>query len=412
MTALQPINLIVGIVLAYLVSFCDQAIDLAYGIPPLYGQVLCLAILFACAVTDLASGDGYSFALTRAQARFIILLGVYVVWVAAAYLYSSQSDNTILRLVTLWKPVAFMVVCVPLFRRRGAAETLRFACLVAALFGSGMAIFDFFVPTFSTVPGRGAGFYLNPNDTGFMLVALAVVATSPSRIQMNYLLWAVVTPGAFMTFSRAAWMMLIIGLSGQALLGHFGGGRRRFIFVGAVGACLAFMFVLYATGGLYDFVATTNLAAYLDPNTVVRLGAYGANLDDASALERQAALERGLQTFYSAPILGRGLGYTFEWDFQVSTHNTYVMFLAEMGLVGFAIYCALLGVALAGATGNARLLVVLFAFASFFSHNMLDVPGFALVLVLAVTSEGEEVHRHVAVGSRETGMPEGLRSWP
>ncbi|WP_191970203.1 O-antigen ligase family protein [Methylobacterium planeticum] len=411
MTVTQPINLIVGIVLAYLASYCDQAIDFVYGVPPLYGQVVCLAALFACAFADLAFGDGRSFVLTRWQARFIALLGVYAVWVAASFLYSSQSEITIERLVTLWKPVAFMVVCVPLFRRRGAAESLRFACLVTALLGSGLAIYDFFVPTFSTVPGRGAGFYLNPNDAGFMLVALAIVASSQSRVGRNCLLWAVVTPGVFATFSRGAWLMLIIGLSGQALLGHFGGGRGRFIFVGAIGVVLAFLSVLYATGGLYEFVATTSLASYLDPNTVVRLGAYGANLDDASALERQAALELGLQTFYSAPILGRGIGYTFEWDFRVSTHNAYAMFLAEMGLVGFGIYCALLAVALSAATGSGRLLVLLFAFASFFSHNMLDVPGIALVLVLAVTAPGEASRWQVAIGSRVAGRPANLRSW-
>lgn len=393
------INLLTAMILAYLASFVDQVIFSIYGLPPLVGQAICLAALLGSLLINLAVSSRRSFTLSRAEARFIALSLCYMAWTAVSFIYSSQSADALQMLITRLKASLFMVVSVPLFCRYGATNTLSFASMVIAASGSILAVYDFFVPTFSSVPGRGAGFYENPNDTGFMLVALAVVASSRLSVANNYLLWALVIPGVLATFSRSGWLLLSVALSGQAWLGLLGGGRGRFVFVGSVGILLGAVFLTYASGALYALVASSSLADYLDPNTVVRLGAYGTTLDDDSVLDRYSVLQRGLEAFYSAPFLGHGVGYTFEWDYPASTHNMYALFLAELGLVGFGIFCCLIGLTLFNVRGEARLLAVLFALASFFSHGMLDQPGTALMLALSISGLSRQRGKLVAAAS-------------
>jgi O-antigen ligase len=394
------INLTVVTIFSYLASFVDFAIFLTFkGWPPANGQMFCIAALLGSLLIDLAVGDKRSFALSRAEASFVALALCYLAIMGVSFIFSSQSDDAVQMLMTRSKAALFMVISVPLFRRSGARNALGVSSIILAVLGSILTIYDFFVPTFSSVPGRGAGFYINPNDTGFMLVALAVVASSRLWVATNYVVWAAVISAVVLTFSRSGWVLLIVALSGQAWLGRLGGGRSRFVFIGSVSMLLGVVFLTYVSGALYDFVASSGLDSYLDPNTVVRLGAYGAAIDDASALERQDALQRGLQAFYSAPIFGHGVGYTNEWDAPYSTHNMYVLFLAEFGLVGFGIFCSLLGVALFSARGEARLLAVLFALASFFSHNMLDWPGTALMLALAISGASAGAGKLVTAAS-------------
>jgi O-antigen ligase len=409
-TLSRSVNVLVAVIFAYLASFVDQMIYSTYELPPVVVQIVCLAALLGCLLIDLTGGR--SFALSRAEVAFIALLVGYVAWIAVTYTYSSQSADALQRLVTQSKAAMFVVVSVPLFRRPGASNAISFASIVVVVLGSVLSVFDFFVPTFSSVPGRGAGFYENPNITGFMLVALAVVASSRLGVINNYLLWAAVIPGVLVTFSRSGWLLLIIALIGQALLGRLGGGRGRFVFVGSVGLLLSVLFLTYVSGALYDFVASSDFARYLDPNTVQRLGGYGAALDDAASLERAQALQRGLEAFYSAPLLGHGLGYTVEWDLLSGPHNLYVFFLAESGLVGFSILCSILGVTILNARREARFLAVLFSLGSIFSDNMLDQPGTALMLALAISGANGERRKLVTAAPPEARARGGQQRRP
>jgi O-antigen ligase len=386
MTVSQLVNLLLALVFVYLASFVDQVIYSNFGVLPLFGQVACLAALAGLLAVDVLAGEPRALVLSRAEAAFIALTAVYIAWCAVSFVLSSQSSTALETLITRVKAALFILLAAPLCRRKGAGGALAAAALVVAVVGSALAAFDFFNPTFSSVPGRGAGFYENPNTAGFMLVALGVIASTRLSIPINYLLWAGVSIGVSLTFSRSGWVVLVVALAGQALLGRFGGGRGRFLFVGAIAMLLGGLLAAYVTGGLYDVVANSDLGRHLDPNTVARLGRYGAAMDDASALERNDALQIGLQAFYASPFLGHGIGHTFEWAFRVSTHNMYLLLLAEMGVIGCLLYVGLLAAAGLSGRGEALLLTFLFALASVFSHNMLDQPGFSLVLTIAATT--------------------------
>lgn len=381
MMAPSPCNLAIAAVFAYLTSYADQAIFVQFGIPPVLGQILCLALITSIACYDMISGN--MFPLLAVQKRFITILVAYVSWTAVGFLYSSQSDEAVQRLVAQCKVAGFVIIFSLLLRRASAWPAVAWASLLVAVAGSAMAVFDFVVPTFSSVPGRGAGLYLNPNDAGFMLIALAMAASSSMTIPITYLLWIAVAPGILATFSRSAWLLLVVALCGQAWLGGFGRGRGRFVLVGVFSFGIGLLALAYVSGELYTLASGSELATFLDANTVARLGIYGASLDDASSAERGMALAKGLEAFYAAPIFGNGLGYTFEWDFPVSTHNMYVMFLAELGFPAFCLFVGMIFCGAWGGTDAGRLIAGIVALGSLFSHNMLDQPGAGLIFAVA-----------------------------
>jgi O-antigen ligase len=228
-----------------------------------------------------------------------------------------------------------------------------------------------------------------------MLCLLATIASSGQSIRVNMAVWGVAAIGIAVTFSRAGWLILVIALIGLGALGQFGRGRSRAIFVGLVFLLIAFLYYATASGELADFVKGTGLAPYLDANTVARLGASGSLIDDSSTLDRSDVLAAGWQAFLDSPILGNGLGYTFEWLQPESTHNMYVLMLAEQGVLGTLLYVSLLGALLAWSRGVFRVVAVLIAVAAFFTHDQLDQPYATAVMgvTLAALMSGGHANR-------------------
>ena len=130
------------------------------------------------------------------------------------------------------------------------------------------------------------------------------------------------------------------------------------------------------SGLLVEILLATSIADYLDANTLARLG-MAEFATDTSASEREDVVNLSLDLFSqnSNPFLGYGLGYTSEWSYRVSTHNMYLLYLVEGGIVGFFLYTTLVVIVFTRTSGIGRIAAFDILVYSFFSHNILDSPG-------------------------------------
>jgi O-antigen ligase len=103
-------------------------------------------------------------------------------------------------------------------------------------------------------------------------------------------------------------------------------------------------------------IATVSIIIVILANTVdVTRLLQGFSFTDSSSLARIGAAQLGIHLFAKNPIFGTGMGCYFERVFSnpviivdgiyglVDPHNMYIMFLSEVGILGFILVCCIFG---------------------------------------------------------------------
>ncbi|MGA2096864.1 MAG: O-antigen ligase family protein [Candidatus Acidiferrum sp.] len=164
---------------------------------------------------------------------------------------------------------------------------------------------------------RGAGFLSDPNDLAqILLIALplAFIAWRRGRIAANFLL--VLLPAAlllwttYLTHSRGG----LIALAAVALMAS----RKKLGTTASTAVAAAFVLGMIAL----DFTGGRAISA----------------VDGADRLEAWA---NGLEMFKSAPLFGVGFN-SFTDLYEITAHNSFVLCLAELGLLGSTLWMGLL----------------------------------------------------------------------
>ena len=266
--------------------------------------------------------------------------------------------------------------------RRLSLAMVAFAA--TAIAATMLNIFDFLSPTFSAVAGRAAGLYVNPTISGnwIAMAMVAGLAAVPRRLRPVFVAFCGL--GVLLTFSRESWLVWGIALIWIVRHGHLGGIRRSRLktLMGLTigGAILLFVF----SGGLGQLVGQSQFRAYLNENTLARLGISGNVLSGESADERTFLIFHSLSEAAEAPVLGKGFGYTQNWGNLPRPHNMFLLFFVEGGIVGVGIFAALVLILWRGSVGLGRVVVGLFIVTSFFSHNNLEQPATMLLVAFAL----------------------------
>lgn len=178
---------------------------------------------------------------------------------------------------------------------------------------------------------RLAGFLIDPNANGGLLavtlmVQLGLLVGGQVRSRLTRAAMAVTSlllvAGLLLTRSRSAWVALVVG--GVVLLWLV---RRqltwRHIAVSAVAvACMGCLLWLLAGGAIAQLLREA--------------------MSSTSIGFRWEQVSGGLSRFLDSPIWGIGLNAFRELGSIYIIHNTYVWFLVEMGIIGFAVLVALL----------------------------------------------------------------------
>jgi O-antigen ligase len=323
-----------------------------------------------------------------ARLPLLIWGAVYAVGTIASFFWSSQSDVALQAVQTrmLWLLLLFahiIVLADPAIHR-----AVRMLLIVAVVVGVGLNVWDLFHPsTFSLIIGRAAGLYGNPNIAASALILGMIVGLDavPARWRGWFVL--LVGIGVLITLSRGG----VLGwcLVAGVLLWQRAVAPGQLLLAGALAAVAGGLAVRLAGGWveLRDRVQFDQRASEVW-NRVTQAGLY-IQSGDPSTEYRVLVLREGLALAEAHPVVGAGVGATLEWSRSESTHNIYILHMAELGVAGTLIYPLFLVALLWGIRGVARpravALVAFLAFWGLVSHNGLDEwAGLVPIGLLAV----------------------------
>lgn len=375
-----------GLLFLYVVVFCSYAY-LAFFIPdpnqigvkPLYWYFLTVGSALGLAAWKP------TLALHTAARPLTIWLWIYLCYCIILALYSSQSDVAIQYFIKYGEMAALLGSFLLLITHDNGLRTAQLALVLVVVFGIVMNLIDFVQPTWSDVPGRAAGFYGNPNISGKIMAfsMVASIAVIPRRFRLLYCIVAGI--GILLTFSRGSWVLWAVAMIGLASAGYLGfQSRRNSAFV--LGGVCAFIVYSLLTGGAVGFFEATGLSSSLNENTMGRLGYGDEEFTDGSTAARTDVVGAYFILFQENPLLGLG------FDAPPSAHNMFLSSAVQGGLVGLAVFIGLLFVLWNSTYGLGKVLVVLYAASSVFTHNNLDQPAMIIILAM-VAAMGETPKR-------------------
>lgn len=177
---------------------------------------------------------------------------------------------------------------------------------------------------------RGAGFLSDPNDFAQILLIvlpLAFIAWRRGRVVANF--FVVLLPAAlllwttYLTHSRGG----LIAMAAVALMV----ARKKLGTTASTALAVVFIFGMLAL----DFTG-------------------GRGISASNGADRLEAWANGLEMFKSAPLFGIGFN-GFTDLYEITAHNSFVLCLAELGLLGSTLWLAMLVTTAAGLNRLIRL---------------------------------------------------------
>lgn len=370
-------------------------------------SLLCGVIAFrALARIPLTAGR------SRELFAFAGIMALYMVWTFIDYLYGAVSEEADDLLRSKIIAALFILIFPYVFSDLRMKRAFCLGCGFLACLGAGLNVFDLVTSTFSTTAGRAAGFYMNPNIAGFMIPCLGLIAMPALSRWWRYLVWAIVVVGAVVTFSRAAYLFLVVATVGLSWLGYLGSRKYRYLFAGLALPVTAALVLALSTGALYAVVAASPLGPHLNENAIQRLGGGEKSaLENDSTTQRAELVTTALAHFARSPLIGSGFNATNEWELGQSTHNIYLLFMVEGGLVGLGVYLLLIGYLTFRARDVGVLLALLVVLQGVFNHNLLDDLQqslvFAALMVIGTAWRSEQDRAMTVADAAQNRLPRG-----
>jgi exopolysaccharide production protein ExoQ len=301
-------------------------------------------------VIGLAAGGCWLALITmtgrvRTPDPFLVLTTVFVVWVGASVWWSTDTLESARHVVTWVQSLALVYVIWDIFRTRPAIH----AALQAYVLGVYVAVIGALMnysasEAFYTNYERYSPGDTNPDGFGF-LIALG--------IPVAFYLAGRPAAGRLSGLRR----LVNYGFIPLAFFGLALSGTRT----AAIAAGLGTIFGIASLTRLRPFtrlavilvlgIALYTLAPVISPlESFQRLGTTGTEVTQGDLNGRILQWSQGLVSFEDHPVLGIGTNrYRSVNTLGKEAHNSYVSVLVELGLVGLALFAAVIGMALARA---------------------------------------------------------------
>ncbi len=315
------------------------------------------------------------------------------------FLGSSQSDVGWQAVRSRFLSIIELFMFIGIFSDQQANRVARQALVIAVLTGVVLQIYEIFFPmSFSEIPGRSAGLYMNPNAAGMALVTGMVCAVTvlPLQYRSGFLLLAGV--GVMASVSRASilsWGIAVLGLMAIRRVRF-----RDFVFSGAIALVCATLILIPR----WDEIASAlDRSGSSNKNVEERLAwlTDPSGVSDASSWSRIYLAKRAWDRIEESPFWGSGTGSSFEDE--LAPHNQSLAFMQDHGVLGVLILpLLLLAVIISAKGGNQRTAIVFSAtvmFLSFFSHDVLSARHTILLLALVATMTDDK-HSHLSESVR------------
>jgi len=226
--------------------------------------------------------------------------------------------------------------------------------------------------------------YENPNLSGqYLVLTMALgIWVLPRHLRVFFTL--AVGLGVLLTFSRSAIVVWLVAMIALIWYGAFP-YKKALVWV-AVGGGLAFVAGSIMLGTMPGLLEAAGLTERLNADTIDRMSGSFFSQRDLSSRDRLAVAQQGLRLFLDSPMLGAGLGATREGLSVGAPHNMYILLAAEMGVLGLAMFFSLIWILWSTGAPVARIIVLVLAVSSLFSHNQLEQVAMMVVLSLAVSA--------------------------
>ena len=323
-------------------------------------------------------------------------------WVTVLWFFlSSQSDASWLEVRNRFFTIIQILTYATIFWEPGATRLARKLVGGAVLFGVALNIYEWFVPmSFSPIPGRSAGLYIDPNITGEALVfgmILSVTVFDPLYRGPFILLTGI---GILTTFSRGGILAWVIAVAGLILLR--GISLRDIV----LPVCLSIAVGIFTILPQLDQVLTTwERNGVLNANVLERLEWFTdpSGVSDSSSWERKYLAQQAWEKISDDPWLGRGTGSSREAT--IRPHNQFLSFMLDHGLIGALLLPALILATIGNARGESRGIAVVFGCVlvihSFFSHTILNqqstLLSISLMTAMVAMSRYQESYSRVTI---------------
>ena len=336
---------------------------------------------------------------------FVAYVTTGLVWMLFAQDFIEESaQQWRLRLMALF--FVFTVTILGSEAHRNATGWIILACVLAACAFNWSDVLrpHRFVPVGheASIPGRGAGLFMNPNAAAAFIVmgTIAALPVVPARFRGPLLVVAVF--GVAATFSRSGFVMIALTLLLAVVLRLVTRVQTWLLVLGipllVSGVSISYEYLIGASDDRGLRTVVQRLAWFQDTGE-----------EDAAVEGRRYGATRAWQMFLDQPVTGNGTGATSIAAVQEGPHNMYLKLAAEQGLVGLALYLALIATLIrrgrrlsrnargAGESdvGKAMLVYGVFlAVYGLFSHNVLEEPYtmFCLAYIVAAVWNVERAH--------------------
>jgi O-antigen ligase len=275
------------------------------------------------------------------------------------------------------------------FASQIATDQSKFGWLIALPLATAVVVnyyeYVFNPDVLSTAPGRAAGFFENPNNSGAMIAVLWALwlLSAPIRSRIRASIVGLLSLGAVLvTFSRSALIcFLLVSLIGAMVLAH----RQGRSVLRAVGVSLLMVFV---TGIALSALSDTELSsgAQMRVESLIQ-----SRFDDDSTLSRGLAAQRYWNEFLDHPLSGAEVFGSLTEKVGQGPHNMFLAVAADFGIFGVGGYLLVIWIGLlvslrrgwSSASGANLLVISIWLIViSMFSHNVVYSPQGAMVLGL------------------------------
>ncbi|NDJ17882.1 O-antigen ligase family protein [Myxacorys almedinensis] len=240
---------------------------------------------------------------------------------------------------------------------------------------------------------RPAGLYIDPNKAAFALTLGMVFCTTllPQKYRVPFVL--LIGLAIFLTFSRGAvlcWLILLVIFS---LTGVISKQKILYWIIGLVVLAL----VLSFSGG-FD-LSQLRHSGLLTDDMMGRLEWFQDPFaKEGSADSRKEVAALAFRMFLEHPILGNGIGSTRALSVGISTHNMYLYYMADHGILGALLVPGLIFTTVWNVCGNRKFFgisfLILVSSWCLFSHTVLEdrfiLTSFALMAAMTATSQQEQ----------------------
>lgn len=257
-------------------------------------------------------------------------------------------------------------------------KTALWAAVCAMLLTTGSEIYEMLgYATFTSIPGRYAGFNSHPNFPPVLLCEmLGIVFALSKNFKFNCLMIAVAVPGVGLTYGRSGMIVLALVCGTYILLN----ARRNLGFLIVVAAISLPLLGV----GMALLQSGTQKGVMKDKNTADRLEAiYNLDFEKLKSPERVKDVSDAWEAVLRKPVLGHGTGIS---GTQYAPHNEYVSLWLEMGVPGLVLFAGtwLWLITRSVMTGGKAgyLLFALIAYTPV-GQGRIEVPHFSLAMVVA-----------------------------